>query len=188
MRETDLFTTSDGREVTIRRMQDDDADLLVDMFYHLSERTKRFRFHTYLEKIPDERIWREAVALSHLDPQRQVALVSVTTKSAGEHAVGVARFNRVAPDDIEAEAAIVVRDDFQRRGLGTHLMFKLIHIAHSMGIRDFVAWVMAENRQIMRMVKKAGLPYKQHTSRGETKLFVSIAEIDKLRAVVERKS
>jgi len=185
MKKPEVFTIRDGRELTIRYVQDDDAALLVDMFHHLSARTKRFRFHSYVEKAPDEHIWRKAVALSRLDSQRQVALIAIWRAGDGDHAVGVARFSRAAPDDIEAEAAIVVRDDFQRVGLGSQLMFRLIHVARSMGIRHLVAWVMAENRQILRMVRKAGLPYEQSTSRGETKLSVSIAEIDKLWAMLD---
>ncbi|HEY84052.1 MAG TPA: GNAT family N-acetyltransferase [Chloroflexi bacterium] len=180
MKNKETFTTRDGRQLTIRYMRDNDAALLVDMFHHLSARTKRFRFHSYVEKLPDEQVWRKAVALSTLDPRRQVALVAIWRAGDGDHAVGVARFSRAAPDDIEAEAAIVVRDDFQRAGLGTCLMFRLMHIAHSMGIRYIMAWVMAENRQVLRMLQKSGLPHKQSTSRGETKLSVSIAEIDKL--------
>ncbi len=180
MKDTETFTIRDGRQLTIRHIQDSDAALLVDMFHHLSARTKRFRFHSYVEKIPDEQVWRNAVALSTLDPRRQVALVAIWHADDGDHAVGVARFSRTTPDNTEAEAAIVVRDDFQRGGLGTYLMFRLLHIAHSMGIRYIVAWVMAENRQVLRMIQKSGLPYKQSTSRGETKLSVSIAEVDKL--------
>ncbi len=180
MKDTETFTIRDGRQLTIRRIQENDAALLVDMFHHLSARTKRFRFHSYVEKLPSEQVWRNAVALSTLDPQRQVALVAIWRANDGDHAVGVARFSRAAPDDTEAEAAIVVRDDFQRAGLGTYLMFRLMHVAHSMGIHYITAWVMAENRQVLQMVQKSGLPYKQSTSRGETKLSVSIAEIDNL--------
>ncbi|RME44852.1 MAG: N-acetyltransferase [Caldilineae bacterium] len=174
------FTTRDGRRVTIRHIQPDDAPRLVALFYRLSERTRRFRFHAYGRKLPDEYVWKQAVALSTLDPQRQAALVAVATEEGAEAVVGVARFSRAAPDDDEAEAAIVVCDDYQGVGLGTRLLTELVHVARAMGIRHFVAWVLHENRPMLRMIAKAGLPYDQHTSRGETKMVVHLDAIDRL--------
>ncbi|MFQ5575520.1 MAG: GNAT family N-acetyltransferase [Anaerolineae bacterium] len=180
MPQAKTFTTTDGREVTIRPIKKGDAALLVDMFHRLSGQTKRFRFHGYVGKLPDEQIWKQAVALSTLDPQRQAALVAAVCEDGEERIVGVARFSRAAPADTQAEAAVVVRDDFQGVGLGTRLMFELVHVARSMGIRELAAWVLAENRRLLRMIDKLGLPFERRTSRGETQLAVSIAEIDNL--------
>jgi len=179
------FTTRDGRPVTIRPLREEDAPRLVALFHRLSERTKRFRFHAYVGNWPDEYVWKQAVALSRLDPQRQAALVAAVQEEGEEAVVGVARFSRAAPDDDEAEAAIVVRDDYQSVGLGTRLMFELVHVARAMGIRHFVAWVLHENRQMLRMIAKTGLPYEQRTSRGEAQLVVHIDEIDRLWKMVD---
>lgn len=184
MNDREAFTTLDGRQVTIRHITVKDAPLLVDMFHRLSERTLRLRFHAYLGHLPDKRVWEGAIALSDLDPAREVALVALIQEEDGEHAVGVARFSRATPDDEEAEAAVVVRDDFQQAGLGTYLSFKLIHVARSMGIKRFVAWVMPENRQVLHMVKKMGLPFEQNTQMGETQIVVHIDEIDRLQSIL----
>ena len=101
------FDLSNGQTVTIRPIRPSDASLLVEMFQHLSERTKRMRFHAFTGNLPQERIWRQALALSDLDPKREVALVAVHADDAGEHIVGVARFVRATADAVEAEAAVV---------------------------------------------------------------------------------
>ena len=76
-----------------------DAALLVDMFHHLSERSRRLRFHTYTGNLPKERIWRDAIALSDLDSDRQLALVAVHEQETEQHIVGVAQRNEENPDE-----------------------------------------------------------------------------------------
>lgn len=168
------FTLSNGQSVTIRPIRPGDAALLVEMFHHLSERTRRLRFHSYVGNLPQERIWREAIAMSDLDPMRQAALVAVYQDGEGEHIIGVARFARATADALEAEAAIVVRDDFQKMGVGTHLLSSLVPLARSLGIERFFAWVMTENIHMLHIIKKAKLPMRRENHPGEVFVVVSL--------------
>jgi acetyltransferase len=171
------FTTTDGRKLLIRRIENDDAALLVDMFYHLSEQTRRLRFQCGSPKCSEELIWREAIKLCHLEPELQVGLVAIAPENnGGEHAVGTARCVRSTPDDIEAEVGIVVRDDYQRVGLGSRLMLELMQVARSKGIVQFRGWILPDNRRMLKMIDKSGLPAKHHTRMGETQVVVSIAK------------
>jgi RimJ/RimL family protein N-acetyltransferase len=163
-----------GQTVTIRVIKPSDAPLLVEMFRHLSDRTRRLRFHAYTGNLPQERIWREAVALSDLDPTRQAAVVAIHDDDAGEHVVGVARFARATPDAVEAEAAVVVRDDFQRQGLGTHLLTLLLPLAQSLGIERLFGWIMAENQHMMRIIGKTNLPVHRESHSGEMFVVISL--------------
>jgi GNAT superfamily N-acetyltransferase len=169
------FELPNGETVHIRHIQPADAALLVDMFHHLSERSRRLRFNVYTGKLPKERIWRDAIALSDLDPDRQLALVAVHEQETEKHIVGVARFARATADAIEAEAAVVVRDDFQRMGLGTHLLGLLLPLARSMGIRRVIGWVAAENRHMLDIINKTDLPIHRETKAGETFITIFVA-------------
>ncbi len=168
------YTLSNGQSVTIRPIHPNDAPLLVRMFHRLSARSRRLRFHSYMGNMPKERIWRDAIALSDLDPERQAALVAVHQDDEGERIAGVARFARAQADDVEAETAIVVRDDFQKMGLGSHLLRLLIPLARSMGIKRFSAWVMAENMHMLHIVQKANMPIKRQTRAGEVYVVASL--------------
>jgi acetyltransferase len=168
------FTTIDGRDLFIRRVTRDDAALLVDMFYRLSEQTRRLRYHCASPNCPEELIWREALKLCQLGPEQQVALVAVAVEDNVEQAIGTARFVRSTPDAIEAEVGIVVRDDYQGVGLGTRLILQLLQAAHSMGIEKFKGWILPENQRMLRLVKKPGLPVEQYTKHGETQVVVSL--------------
>ena len=176
MNKLGIFTTHTGQKVNLRLIQKDDTALLVDLFHRLSPESKRLRFHLYTTKLPEERVWQAAEALSDLDPQRQAAIVATVIELDGqEHAVGVARFARSSATSNEAEVAIVVRDDFQRKGLGKHLLIVLADKAREMGIEYFTAWVMSENIRLMKLIR--GLELKNvesETRHGETKIRAPI--------------
>ena len=169
----ETYTTRTGQEVKLRFVKKGDAALLVEMFHRLSPETKRLRFHLYTAKIPEARVWQEAERLSDLNPQLQVAIVAIVPEegNGGEHAVGVARFMRATAADVEAEVAVVVRDDFQRKGLGKHLLLTLADKARELGIAYFTAWVASDNIRLMKLIKDMELKDVQSETRhGQTKI------------------
>jgi RimJ/RimL family protein N-acetyltransferase len=68
--------------------------------------------------------------------------------------IAVARFVRLADDPEAAEAAIVVADDWQRRGLGSELAAQLAEEARTSGIRRFTATMAADNRPAQRLMQR----------------------------------
>jgi len=172
----ETYTNRTGQEVKLRFVKKGDAALLVEMFHRLSPETKRLRFHLYTAKIPEERVWQEAERLSDLNPQLQMAIVGIVQEGDGrEHAVGVARFMRAAVVDIEAEVAVVVRDDFQRKGLGKYLLLTLADKARDLGIAYFTAWVVSDNIRLMKLIKDMELKNVQSETRhGQTKIRVPL--------------
>lgn len=171
------FTTHSGQIVTLRYINKNDAPLLIDLFYRLSPESKRLRFHLYTTKISEEQVREAATKLSDLDQDREMAVVALYFDEADgqEHAVGVARFARKTPADTEAEVAVVVRDDFQRKGLGKHLLLTLADKAREMGITHFSAWVMADNVRLMKLIKGLELKNVESDARhGEIKIRAPI--------------
>lgn len=176
MSDLGTYTTRSGQQVSLRLIQKEDAALLVDLFHNLSSESKRLRFHLYTTKLSEEQVWKDALALSDLEPRRQMAIVATIIEADGEeHAVGVARFAREAVLDQEAEVAIVVRDDFQRKGLGNHLLRILAEKAREIGISFFTAWVMPENIRLMKLIKGMELKnVESETKHGMQKIRVPI--------------
>jgi len=176
MGECGTFVTHTNQTVHLRRVKQGDAALLVEMYHRLSSETKRLRFHLYTTKISEERIWEEAEKLSDLEPRRQVAIVGVVSEADGqEHAVGVARFTRATAEDTEAEVAVVVRDDFQRKGLGKHLLMTLADKARAAGVTHFSAWVSSDNVRLMKLIKNMELKNMESEARyGQTKIRVPL--------------
>jgi GNAT superfamily N-acetyltransferase len=166
------------QKVDVRVLEENDTELLVKMFEQLSSESKRLRFHLYTTRIPAERMWEEAKALTTPDPGRKVAVVATITEEDGlEQAVGVAHFARATPEDTDAEVAIVVRDDFQRKGLGKFLLEMLAGRARKQGVTHFTAWIMAENVRLMKLVKGMELKDVESEARhGEQKIRVPLKQ------------
>jgi GNAT superfamily N-acetyltransferase len=58
-----------------------------------------------------------------------------------------------------AEAAIVVRDDFQNRGLGTIAMSRLLKYAQEHGVKEFLGTIHVSNARIMHFIRRGGYPF-----------------------------
>lgn len=169
------YTIPSGQQVNLRLIRPEDTALLVDLFHNLSPETRRLRFHLYTERMPEEEVWRNAITLSNLDPQRHVAVVATVIEADGEeHAIGVARFARATLEEREAEVAIVVRDDFQRKGVGRVLLTRLAEKARELGITYFSGWVMAENIHLMKLIKRLEVKLETEIRHGERKVRVAI--------------
>jgi acetyltransferase len=148
------FELSNGQVVTIRSIHPGDAALLVEMFGHLSAHTRRLRYHAFTAELPME----HAILMSDLDPARQAALVATLREDGSEHIIGVTQLARASANTVEAEVAIVVRDDFHGMGLGTHMLTHLLAVAHGMGIERLFGWVKSENMAMLRLFQKTDLP------------------------------
>jgi GNAT superfamily N-acetyltransferase len=71
----------------------------------------------------------------------------------------------------------VVRDDYQRKGLGKYLLKILAGQARKEGVTHFTAWILAENIRLMKLIKGMELKNIQSETRhGEQKIRVPLDE------------
>ena len=83
--------------------------------------------------------------------------------------MGVARYSVLA-DPGEAEIALVVEDAWQGRGLGTILLAALLEHAESRGIPRFLAYVLADNHRMVRLIGRVGRVTEHSVSGGVASL------------------
>ena len=138
--------------VAIRALQPDDAPLLEEFLSRLSDESRYLRFLAIIRHFTPEQLER----LTHVRPDRDVALAAVTTSQRGEEIVGVARYAGLS-DPRRAEFALVVRDDLQGHGIGTELMRALIAIAHDQGLTCLEGLVLATNHKMLTLMSHLGL-------------------------------
>ena len=149
----------DGASVEIRPLQAEDKAGLAAGFARLSELSRYRRFMS-----PTTRLTTAQLAyLTELDHHDHEALVAVDP--ASRHGLGVARYVRSRDDPREAEFAVAVSDDWQRRGLGTALLRALAARAREEGITRFTGLVGAENRSIRALLQTLG-PFEQRPGGG----------------------
>ncbi len=171
------YTTRDGRKLTMRLLRPSDAPLLVEMFHLLTPETRRRRFHIGVENVSDEVIHQRSLELADVDNKSVAgALVAVYKDDTGEHIVGSVRLARdpAAPESPEAEAAIVVRDDFQGQGVGTELMRRLVLLAKQMNVKMMVAIFQPDNEDAIRIFREVNLPYVTTIDHGETIMKIEV--------------
>jgi GNAT superfamily N-acetyltransferase len=151
----------DGSRVEVRPLRADDKSGLAQGFERLSELSRYRRFLS-----PTARLTKAQLAyLTELDHHDHEALVAVDPASS--HGLGVARYVRSRDDPREAEFAVAVADDWQRRGLGTALLRALATRAREEGITRFTGLVQEENRSMRELLKTLG-PIEQRPGQSGT--------------------
>ncbi len=153
----------DGTPVQVRSLRLDDTERIKAFFYRLSPQSIFYRLLEYRTAITDA----EARLLCDMDGRTRVAIAATSLMDDAEHIIAVARYSLVDPADGETgEAAIVVQDDYQKRGLGTILIRRLVEYARAHGVRRFVATIHSNNAQILRFIERSGLHVDRHLRHG----------------------
>jgi GNAT superfamily N-acetyltransferase len=145
-------TLRDGSKVFVRPIRPDDEPMMRDMFYDFSEQTKYLRYHASLKSMPHNRLQ----VFCNVDYRTEMALVSLFGPPGNEQVVGVGRYMRDAEGDT-AEVAFTVRDDWQRKGLGSYFFERLVQIGRENGISTFHAYVLVENSGMLKIFHRSGL-------------------------------
>jgi acetyltransferase len=70
--------------------------------------------------------------------------------------MGVARLSRNGADPAEAEFSVLVSDRFQRRGVGTLLVRRLLEVGRDENLRRITAEILLDNRPMQRISESLG--------------------------------
>jgi len=144
----------DGTQVYLRPILPSDARRLQEGFLRLSPQSIYMRFLEALKQLSDE----QARELATVDYHDRMAIVAEVEENGERQMVGVTRYALLPVEEPGlAEAAIVVGDEFQNRGLGTVMISRLVQYARQQGLRAFVATVQMSNARIMHFIKRSGL-------------------------------
>ena len=145
-----------GEEVVIRPVRPEDEPALVRFHSALSERSVYLRYFQ-LMKLSTRTAHERLTRICFLDYDREMALVAERREGRGgqPEIVAVARLSKLHGVN-EAEAAIVVSDDYQHQGLGTELYRRLAQIARDEKIARIVSTMLGENREMRAICQKLG--------------------------------
>ena len=157
----------DGSPIEFRAIRPDDDVRLERLFYRLSPQSLYLRFFTPMAR-PNAALIKHLVNVDYVN---RLAIVAVVD----DEIVGVARFDRtasVAPPQLradpgEAEAAVIVEDAWQGRGIATRLLWRLSAAAVARGLHTFTASVLASNRKMVRLLSVIGEDVEMGLSGGE---------------------
>lgn len=95
------------------------------------------------------------VRFTQIDYDREMALIAVLEEDGHEKELGVCRY--VASHDGQTcEFALVVADEWQKKGIGNKLMNCLFDAARARGIKLMQGEVLATNRSMLELVRRLG--------------------------------
>jgi acetyltransferase len=154
-----MWTMQDGTQVIIRPIRPEDEPMMVKFHETLSDRTVYLRYFISLSlsrRTAHERL----IRICTVDYEREMVLVAEhrDLQTGEQKIVAVARLNQLQSDgqQKEAEVAALVSDKYQRQGLGTELLRRLIQIARDKRIGRLVGEMLWDNLAIQTIFKSLG--------------------------------
>lgn len=149
---------ADGSPYQIRPIRPEDAAPLQTFTRNLSDHTRYMRFISTMRELSPRMLAR----YTQVDYHRELAVVATIWEPDPERPallreviIGVARYLLNA-DGHTAEYALVIGDDWQRRGLGAQLMSTLIEAARAQGLRRIEGFVLGSNGPMIKLMSRLG--------------------------------
>jgi len=150
------WTMKDGTPVTLRPMRPEDEPLMVKFHEALSERSvflRYFQLSKLSQRVAHDRLRR----ICFLDYDREMAIVADhTVPDTGSHEIlAIGRLSKLHGRST-AEMALLVRDQYQRLGLGIELLRRLIQVGRDEHLDSIQAYLLRENIEMRGLVEKLG--------------------------------
>jgi len=156
---------SDGTDVLIRPIRPEDEPQIAELHRKLSERSVRLRYFQSLHL--DQRTTHERlIRVCFNDYDRELALiVELGSGQPGSQILAVGRLSKV-PGRRTAEFALVIDDEWQRRGLGSELLGRLVQIGKDEKVSAITADILPENLAMQRICERRGFQLEHRTGDG----------------------
>jgi len=160
-------TLRDDTELFLRPLKLTDEPLVREMFYKLSPESVHYRFFRILKSMPREKIQE----LLRIDYESDMTMVGLPGREEHAPIVAIAHYSR-DPRTNFADAAFLVRDDWQGKGIGTVLLQALVDAARSVGLGGFTAEVLSQNDGMLRVFHRCGFPVESSLAEGVYRLRI----------------
>ncbi len=133
--------------LAVRPIRPDDGERLARFYADASAADLRLRFFLSRREVPHS----ELARYCQIDYEREMTFVALD----GDRLVGEVR--AVAdPDNHEAEFAVQVAGDWQKRGLGRRLMRKLLAYLHARGTTEVFGVCLHDNVGMVALARELG--------------------------------
>ncbi len=154
------FTMRTGEEVLIRPVRPEDEPLMGAFNRTLSPHSIYLR---YFHPVSPQHLTshEELAGMCFIDYDREMTLVAEYRDPRGYvEIVGMGQLRQLIGSD-DAEFAVLVNDSYQRTGLGTELLSRLLDIGLIEGVDRVMAEILPENEGMRRVCQKLGFEIKR---------------------------
>ncbi len=169
----------DDVEVWLRLIQPSDKAELQKGFNGLSEKSRYLRFISPKIRLNQ----RELNYLTEVDGWHHLAIVAgLRFPDGSEKGLGVGRFIRDPSNSEVAEAAVVVVDEMQGKGLGSLLLHRVSAAAMERGVKHFAVEFVSKNTSVAKLLEHLS-PHISYTHEGATTRAVVdlVVDVEKIK-------
>jgi len=169
------WTAADGTTLTLRPIRPEDEPLLVRFHQMLSEDSVYRRYFHLMSlgwRVAHERL----IRICFIDYDREMALIAErrNSQNSSNEIVAVGRWTKL-PGTSDAEVAVLVADPFQRRGIGTELLRRLLEIGRAEKVPRLVADILPENQEMQRVCARLGFTLHQSADDHTVKATIELS-------------
>ncbi len=166
-----------GTPVTVRPIRPEDEPLMVGFHEGLSDQSVYMRYFHAMnldQRTAHERLTR----ICFIDYDREMALVAERRDpETGERDIlGVGRLSRDHAAPAEAEFSVLVGDRYQRQGLGTVLLNRLLEVGREEGFARITATILPGNRPMQKVSRAAGFHLHHDPEEGAVKADLDLLQ------------
>jgi len=152
---------SNGSKVKLRAIMPEDEFLHHSMLKKFSKKTVRQRFFHMIKEWSHETLTR----FCFNDYDREIAIVAERGKNEKREMLGVVRI-MLDPGNTTAEFAVVVTDEWQKKGLGTIMVRYIQEIAKNKGLKNIWGHVLIDNTEMVSILRKEKFELKMSEEQG----------------------
>lgn len=168
------WKTKDGLELLIRPIRPEDEPMMAKFHETLSDESvflRYFHLESLSARVAHERLIRNCF----IDYDREMALVveRVSPITGEREILAVGRLTKSRATG-QAELAALVSDRYQRHGLGTELVRRLIQVARDEKLTKIVAHLLPENLALRALADRFG--FKIHDSK-DLEMIVAVLSL-----------
>jgi acetyltransferase len=164
----------DGTPIIIRPIRPEDEPLMVDFHQSLSGESVYFRYFHMIalgQRVAHDRLTR----ICFNDYDREIALVAEyrDPRTAARQILGLGRLSKESGTD-EATFSMLITDNYQRRGLGTELLRRLVQVGREEGLKRITAEILPENLGMQAVCEKLKFHLKHSASEGLVRAEIAL--------------
>ena len=165
-------TLRNGLAVTVRALRPDDRAKIAKAIRGLDRDSIYMRLFSYRNLLTPAALDR----VMHFDPDSEVVLIVTCGSGTDEIVIGSGRYVVGVGEKGKrsAEVAFMVEEDYHGLGIASRLLKHLANVARSQGISAFDATVLDENKAMISVFARSGLPMRKRNEGGEVQVTLAL--------------
>src|SRR5689334_12220254 len=154
---SDVLLLTNGRTLSVRFLEPNDAQALQAYFRSLSVRSRYNRFLGAMSELPES----ELDHFIHVGERDRFSVIAVMTTDGIESIVGEARYG-FETSSASFEFGVSIGDSWQGLGIGSALVRNLECRAAALGAARMFGDTLRSNEVMMGVARKAGFAFIRH--------------------------